>query len=1499
MSYVKNYNPGQIRMDLPTANYIHELPLLSFSDIHGGVNLSLVFNYEMKVAADDSDSNANSNPFNIAPGYKLNLQKRLILENNVPVQFQDESGKCIQLNSSNTIYTFDDDSMRILRRTGSTYMLENADYSKEYYDQLGRITSVYNKYNDLVLEYGYSNGILDSITYRDTKEITINYSNSDTIVITYGTHIVSLAHSSANNTMTVTNPSGTVCVLTSSANMGFDATVTASGETSTSVNRVCVSKSATNALTITQYVGSATVDSTTYAFPSAITNPTEQFGQAEVTNNQDVTSRMQFYDKKLLYSYEIGDENTMFVDDEFAGNVQIHSVLNNDSNIFAAGVQTIRDGEKMSREDTSSVYCWKNTQTLSTGAGLNGLYTLSGWIKLTSDQSASDTIPMEVAESTNTHHLLFSLPKPPVNQWTYFAVGVPYSYATMYAFISKSLGTIETKDFRYTFQTATAFGGSSVAHMATSEDLLIYPSDNSFIYIPLREATFTHGSLSLASNGIVYFEDLLKYKVNQVKNSPGEFYYNKAKNVATYNPATPIMVADAAGNSVELNNCYLGKRQYSSGGMTTMRIYSNNANGLTSDLLNENGATISGQVMDNNMDITCVFDAKTVTTYERNKDLVLSEQVATAVNPIDPTTHTVLYSRSTSYDETNVKITATDEFGNQTQYTLDPTWGNVTAISTWGEDGWETIFADEYDDDMCTLMKRTFGSTAGRYNTLTYAGGNIASRQTNGLAYACTYSNGDLAAIRKNAILIEEHVHTAQDGSTYPNQTDSYYPSQSSALHSTSAVFDKYGRLTSIDGVLTNTYDLLPDGNTLVGVDNGSSLLATATDEVCNETSQFAYNAKSLLSSKTVVQEANPTSEISQESFVYDGFNRMTADTFIYNKTTGKQVSAQIEYLPTASNPANDSRVSKYTYTSPNATAAVTQNTFDVLKRVVSKQHTLGSKVFTRNFTYNKSRVNRHADTSGGTNLGTNNYGYDAMGRIQSDSYSCAYTSGDYRTYEYDEYGQLVRENNQGLAKTYIYEYNDIGNLTAIQAYPFTLSTAPTDTPVTTTFGYTNDRLTSFGGATIGYNAMGCPTSYEGKTATWTKGKLSRLSRGTLIAGMDSYAYTYNGYGQRIARNYTYSLKTSSLESMQLGQLTASSRKYYYDHAGRLIAEDVTKTYYGEGTTTENIVFLYDESGIIGMELTTGGVSSLYYFQRNLQGDVVAIYDTNGALKAKYLYDAWGNCTISSETTSYDVANANPIRYRGYYYDDDTGLYYCNARYYSPKWRRFISPAYAQALSSTSVNGLNMYIYSDNNPVHIPQNYTLANAKIAANAVSIGHSTADTNASCGNGIMKHSCIQWPKFEKVIMSHETIFTLVKNPSVARFWGNISYTLTTQFNSAEGVYSFVDSGVFMDETIKKGIGLNINNWYGMSVYWTSNIGFGFSWQFTPWYTTGWEWSVNEGFSFSWGAILNNETHEVSVNIGNGLVVLGLLAYFFGPQVFALGAFSPDALYNVLRK
>ena len=106
-----------------------------------------------------------------------------------------------------------------------------------------------------------------------------------------------------------------------------------------------------------------------------------------------------------------------------------------------------------------------------------------------------------------------------------------------------------------------------------------------------------------------------------------------------------------------------------------------------------------------------------------------------------------------------------------------------------------------------------------------------------------------------------------------------------------------------------------------------------------------------------------------------------------------------------------------------------------------------------------------------------------------------------------------------------------------------------------------------------------------------------------------------------------------------------------------------------------------------------------YWFEKNLQGDVVQLRSIWGTLLAEYDYDAWGNCTVIYQHPSYgDLANLNPIRYRGYFYDFETGFYYLNSRYYDPQVRRFIS---IDAYVSTGQNfiGYNMYAYCLNNSV--------------------------------------------------------------------------------------------------------------------------------------------------------------------------------------------------------
>jgi len=121
--------------------------------------------------------------------------------------------------------------------------------------------------------------------------------------------------------------------------------------------------------------------------------------------------------------------------------------------------------------------------------------------------------------------------------------------------------------------------------------------------------------------------------------------------------------------------------------------------------------------------------------------------------------------------------------------------------------------------------------------------------------------------------------------------------------------------------------------------------------------------------------------------------------------------------------------------------------------------------------------------------------------------------------------------------------------------------------------------------------------------------------------------------------------------------------------------------------------FLYDESGSPYSFIYNG---TQYYYVKNLQGDVMRIVDTTGSVVANYTYDAWGKVTSSGNI----VGLYNPIRYRGYYYDTDTGFYYLQSRYYDPAIKRFISADDASLLGANGdFTSLNLYAYCGNNPV--------------------------------------------------------------------------------------------------------------------------------------------------------------------------------------------------------
>ena len=185
---------------------------------------------------------------------------------------------------------------------------------------------------------------------------------------------------------------------------------------------------------------------------------------------------------------------------------------------------------------------------------------------------------------------------------------------------------------------------------------------------------------------------------------------------------------------------------------------------------------------------------------------------------------------------------------------------------------------------------------------------------------------------------------------------------------------------------------------------------------------------------------------------------------------------------------------------------------------------------------------------------------------------------------------------------------------------------------------------------------VGNPWSYRGHTLEW--------SRIRLLTKWDDIEIDYNASGIRTRKGDTY-----------------------YELDGDTIIS--------ETTCGDTIRYYYGNGGIVGFRYN----GSRYYYEKNLQSDIVGIYDANGNKVGAYVYDAWGNTTITTNVGG--IATINPFRYRSYYFDSDLGLYYLKSRYYDAAIGRFIN---ADSLNYLGANrdlaAYNLFAYCSDKPVY-------------------------------------------------------------------------------------------------------------------------------------------------------------------------------------------------------
>ena len=298
-------------------------------------------------------------------------------------------------------------------------------------------------------------------------------------------------------------------------------------------------------------------------------------------------------------------------------------------------------------------------------------------------------------------------------------------------------------------------------------------------------------------------------------------------------------------------------------------------------------------------------------------------------------------------------------------------------------------------------------------------------------------------------------------------------------------------------------------------------------------------------------------------------------------------------------------------------------------------------------------------------------YTYDGRGNILEICTKALDTGKvtDYMLYTYNGMNQVIREEDAVRGTTYTYTYDLGGNLLENKKYDRVNGVE--ELRGTDTYTYSSgwkDQLTSFNGKAITYDAMGNPLSYMGMNLTWEKGRqLKTLKKsGTLSQ------YVYDNDGRRIQKT--------------VGDKVT---RFYLD-GDKIIAQKE------EGG--ERMDFLYDEKGTpFAFEYQ----EKMYFYQTNLQGDIIGIVDSKGSQVVVYRYDAWGEVLVSSDASGFGLAKINPLRYRGYYYDQETGLYYLQTRYYDPKVRRFLNADDASVLTKDpeQLTEKNLYAYCDDNPV--------------------------------------------------------------------------------------------------------------------------------------------------------------------------------------------------------
>ena len=817
-----------------------------------------------------------------------------------------------------------------------------------------------------------------------------------------------------------------------------------------------------------------------------------------------------------------------------------------------------------------------------------------------------------------------------------------------------------------------------------------------------------------------------------------------------------------------------------------VQTYAYNAKGNVSSVTQSDIATEKGEYASNGVDLTsytAITGVKYSYTYNGKHDIAKEEGGSlTTTYTYDTsgnttgsqmkgsdTDYTLL--QSTMTPDRNHTASVTDTNGSQTSYTYNASTEQLTGTSTYNPETGKTISTN-----------RVYNASNGR-QTQMYIDGVLS------MSYA--YKNGGLSSLTRksyrNSIGQWQSYGLAKDvwGNTSAVTVSASTNGSTYSGTRTLASYTYAANNGNLTGMTCGNGDSIS-----YSYDSFDRLIKTRYNDTGDEL-LYTYNAEGSLAQLELRRNSTTVGIFSYE---YDSLGRLIRS----RQTDGTNTIQRTEHLYDAANRlkqqnytvGNKSFTTNYTYSSTDglltsmktAQGATIGYTYDGLKR--QKKTTVtsgGSTVLTTKYAY-RTVSGKQTSTqpeyykvikgngdgmSTATILEGAKYTYDAAGNITMISESIS----PFRKlveYQYDKQNQLDSakyytysgtSTTASSTTTYTYAYDTAGNLLTEKKNGATVKTY--------TYGDSgwNDLLTSFrhGGKTysISYDGSGNPTSYprwQDKTSyymSWSNGRqLTYMDYATTASNETQIRYAYDANGIRNSKKVNNTVHS------------------YVTQSGKVVRETI-----GSGSSATILDFIYDNQGLpfaLNYSTNNGSSFTTYYYVLNLQGDVVKLVDGSGTSVASYAYDAWGNILSSSGSK----AEINPLRYRGYYYDTETGFYYVSSRYYDPEIGRWINADDAIAGVGGDIRGYNLFAYCMNDPVnmsdhtgHWPQwikNAASAVVNAVKKAVTVVANTVKSAVSSASNILKASSNSLPKKGKP-GSSQTLPNPDGTPKQKRWYG----------------------------------------------------------------------------------------------------------------------------------